>query len=230
MFVTLPVKDLGRARKIVAAATGPGWTTAEKDGVNYFSQTAHAGLIPFQPTVAISDRMLVAGIDQALTEQAITRSKGGASALAGSVSFKTSTATLPEAHTLFAYIDLPLLYARLDASLRPIIQMAAAFAPSSSKDVDLTKLPDVATVTKHLSPIVSSHSYDRDGYMMESVGPVTFSHAIIGSVALGTFGYQAYEKFTGNLGGLLPGTQGGWSGPSIVVPTPPPTATPVPTP
>ena len=36
---------------------------------------------------------------------------------------------------------------------------------------------------KHLSPIVMSQRYDHDGYVTESVGPVTFREATIGVAA-----------------------------------------------
>jgi hypothetical protein len=35
-------------------------------------------------------------------------------------------------------------------------------------------------VTKHLSPIVSSQRYDGDGYVAESMGPITLNQAAIG--------------------------------------------------
>lgn len=209
LFVTLPVKDRAHAHKIVTALTsshaGAGWSQTEKEGVHYFSQSMNFGLLPLNPTIAVSDRMLVAGLVPGWTEKMITRSSVLGAGFANSQAFKDATRSLPDARSLFGYVDVPLLYARLDATLRPILQMAAAFAPSSSKDVDLTKLPDVETVTKHLSPIISSHSYHRDGYVMESIGPVTFSQAVIGSVAFGTIGYAAYDKASKGAGSLFPG-------------------------
>jgi hypothetical protein len=35
-------------------------------------------------------------------------------------------------------------------------------------------------VAKHLSPIVSSQRYEADGYLTESVGPITLSEAAVG--------------------------------------------------
>jgi hypothetical protein len=51
--------------------------------------------------------------------------------------------------------------------------MSAAFMPALSDDVDVGKLPPPDTVTRHLSPIVSSQRYQTDGYVTESVGPIT---------------------------------------------------------
>jgi hypothetical protein len=40
-------------------------------------------------------------------------------------------------------------------------------------------LPPPELVTKHLSPIVASHRYDGDGYVAESLGPITLNQALI---------------------------------------------------
>jgi len=52
--------------------------------------------------------------------------------------------------------------------------------PAISDYVDVGKLPPPETVAKHLSPIVSSQHYETDGYVTESIGPVTLSEAAIG--------------------------------------------------
>ena len=54
-----------------------------------------------------------------------------------------------------------------------MLLMSAAFMPAISDYVDVGKLPPPETVTNHLSPIVSSQRYEGDGYVTESVGPVT---------------------------------------------------------
>jgi len=80
---------------------------------------------------------------------------------------------LPAPTDAFVYIDTALLYTRLDAALRPMLLMSAAFMPAISDYVDVGKLPPPETVTKHLNPIISSQRYDGDGYVTESTGPVT---------------------------------------------------------
>jgi len=61
-----------------------------------------------------------------------------------------------------------------------MLLMSAAFMPAISDYVDVGKLPPAEVVAKHLSLIVSSQRYERDGYITESVGPVTLSEAAIG--------------------------------------------------
>jgi hypothetical protein len=83
------------------------------------------------------------------------------------------------------------LYSRLDASLRPMLLMAAAFVPAVAGSIDPIKLPAPEVITKHLSPIVSSQRYDGDGYMAESIGPITLDQLGIGAAIFSSFGAAA---------------------------------------
>ena len=112
------------------------------------------------------------------------------------------------------------LYSRLDAALRPILLMAAAFIPAVTNSVDLGKLPSPEVITKHLSPIVSSQRYDRDGYVAESIGPVTLDQSVIGLAILSSIGAGARQKAGSSLTG--------WG--SSPMTSPQPTLTPSPTP
>src|SRR5262249_13323781 len=78
--------------------------------------------------------------------------------------------------------------------LRPILLMAAAFVPAIVGSVDPTKLPPPEIVTKHLSPIVSSQRYDRDGYMADSIGPITLDQSAIGLAILSSLGAGTRPK------------------------------------
>jgi len=80
---------------------------------------------------------------------------------------------VPAPTDAFIYVDTALLYSRLDAALRPMLLMSAAFMPAISDYVDVGKLPPPEIVAKHLTPLVSSQRYDGDGYVTESTGPVT---------------------------------------------------------
>jgi hypothetical protein len=186
--ITLPVLDATEAQKIVDVAMRADedstWTRTEKDGVRYFSMQSPATLIPIAPAVALSNRVLIAGLDRNTVEQAVKGGQNSTSGFAGSQTYKSAAQVVPAPTNFFAYIDTGLLYGRLDATLRPILLMAAAFAPHANDFVDLGKIPDAQVITKHLSPIVSSQRYDRDGYVAESVGPITLNHAVIGLGAL----------------------------------------------
>jgi hypothetical protein len=127
---------------------------------------------------------------------------------------------LPAPTNFFAYVDMALLYSRLDASLRPMLLMAAAFMPAVANSVDPAKLPSPEVITRHLSPIVSSQRYDRDGYVAESIGPITLDQSAIGLAILSSLGAGARQKAGAAVTGL---------GPSSTA-TPQPTGSPSPTP
>jgi hypothetical protein len=186
---TLPVKDPAKANKILSVITAANerdaWTRQEKHGVQYFSTRASGQLFSLSPTIGLSDRMLVAGADAELVEAAMERSANGNSELAASKNFQNAERAVPTARQSFTYIDAALIYTRVDATLRPMLFMGAAFLPGIAETVDLNKLPAPEIITRHLSPIVMSQSYDGDGYIAESSGPVTVSQTIVGIGGLG---------------------------------------------
>lgn len=195
LLVTVPVADATKAGKIVEvllkAEEDGSWTATEKDGVRYFSKQSVASFVAITPTIALSDRILIAGLDPASVEEAIKRARGSSSELADSQTYKAAAHLLPEPTNFFAYINVAQLYSRLDASLRPMLLMAAAFVPAVAGSIDPTKLPASEVITKHLSPIVSSQRYDGDGYMAESIGPITLDQLGIGGAIFSSFGAAA---------------------------------------
>jgi hypothetical protein len=198
LLVTVPVTDATKARQIVdvllKAEEDGSWTATEKDGVRYLSKQTAATFIAVTPTIALSDRILIAGLDSTSVEEAIKRARGSSSELADSQTYKGADRLLPAPTNFFAYVDAAQLYSRLDASLRPMLLMAAAFVPAVAGAIDPAKLPPPETVTKHLSPIVSSQRYDGDGYMVESIGPITLDQLGIGVAVSSSLGGAAIRK------------------------------------
>src|SRR5438874_6684235 len=231
LLLTLPVIDATKAGEIVEAITRGEkdaiWTQTEKNGVRYFSMQSPANLIAVTPTIALSSRILIAGFNPVSVEEAIKRSGGTASSeLSNSQTYRNAATSVPSPSNFFAYVDAALLYSRLDASLRPMLLLAAAFMPGITDYVNLGKLPAPEVITKHLSPIVSAQRYDRDGYVAESFGPLTLDQCSIGLAILGSVGVAARQKAGTDLtgGGSSPR---GTSQPSL---KPLPSAKPAPTP
>jgi hypothetical protein len=197
LLVSVPVADTAKAGKIVGALLRAdeeaNWTQTEKDGVRYFSKQSMASFVAITPTIALSDRILVAGLNPVSVEEGIKRSGSGSSELADSQTYQAAARLLPAPTNFFAYVDAAQLYARLDASLRPMLLMAAAFVPAVAGSIDPAKLPAPEVITKHLSPIVSSQRYDRDGYVAESIGPITLDQLGIGLAILSGFGTAARQ-------------------------------------
>jgi len=198
LLLTLPVMDAAKAGKIVETLIGADenatWTHAEKDGIRYFSKQSAASLVAITPTIGLSDRILIAGFNPVSVEEAMKRSGAALSELSGSQTYKAASRLLPAPTNFFAYVDTGLLYSRLDASLRPMLLMAAAFMPAVAGSVDPTKVPSPEIITKHLSPIVSSQRYDRDGYMAESIGPITLDQSAVGLAILSSLGAGTRQK------------------------------------
>ena len=228
LLLTLPVIDMTKAGDIVEAVTRVDenaiWTRTEKDGVRYFSMQSLGSLFAITPTIALSNRIMIAGFNPVSVEAAIQRSGGTSSELSDSQTYKGAVRSVPSPTNFFAYVDTAVLYSRLDASLRPMLLLAAAFMPAVTNDVDLSKLPAPEVITKHLSPIVSSQRYDHDGYVAESVGPITLDQSAIGLAILSGIG--ARQKAGTGLTGWG-SSSSGTPQPSL---SPSPTPTPAPTP
>ena len=198
VFVTFPVKDAAKAGKAIESLTvsnpdGANWTQTEKDGVRYFSMVSSASLIAITPTIALSNRIVIGGLDPVSVEAAVQRSVAGTSELGNSAGYENAARSVPAPTNFFTYIDLPLLYTRLDSTLRPMLFMTV-FVPWVANYVDVNKLPAADVVTKHLSQIVSSQRYDGDGYVAESVGSITLNQSGAGLLALGALGTLVYQR------------------------------------
>src|SRR5207244_11720921 len=110
----------------------------------YFSKQSAASLVAITPTIAVSNRILVAGLNPVSVEEAMKRSGTGSAGLSDSSTYKAAERLLPAPTNFFAYVDTALLYSRLHASLRPMLLMDAAFMPAVSTAVYLSTIPSVA--------------------------------------------------------------------------------------
>jgi hypothetical protein len=246
-LVVLPVKDFAKAKRMAASLAhilddDGQWAESDKDGIHYISSPYRMGFVTLQPTIAVSDRFLVAGVDLPAVEAALARVASGGSDVSNGPGYKQSVQALPSPTRAFSYLDLGLLYTRVDAAFRPMLMMGAAFMPAMNEYVDVGKLPTAETIAKHLTPIVASQRYERDGYVGESIGPITLSQAAIGvtgAVIAGTIGYRYQGRsmappVLGSPGGYFapspaPAGSGGGTGHSFRG-SPSPTPTPVSTP
>jgi hypothetical protein len=208
LLVTLPVRDVEKANGIVGAFTQVAdedrqWTRSASEGVQYYTLPPANPMIPLAPTIAVAHELLVAGLDPTSVEAAIKRRDGGGARLGDASVFKTTAALVPKPAQSFSFLDTALLYGRLDAALRPMLIMGAAFVPAIADAVDLGKLPAPEVITKHLSPIVISQTFQNDGYVTESVGPVSIYQAVIG-IAAATSAAKMLGEPSSTAGGNAP--------------------------
>jgi hypothetical protein len=187
LVAAVPVNDSAKANKIVTTITESNsadihWTHREKEGAHYYSSGGGLALFSFSPTIGLSDRMLVLGMESGSVEAAIKHGATGSSELGATRNFQNAERAVPTAQHSFVYLDPALVYARFDASLRPLLAMGAAFLPAFSDTVDVSKLPSAEIVARHLGPTVMSQSYRGDGYVAESVGSVPLYQTLIGAM------------------------------------------------
>jgi hypothetical protein len=188
-LAALPVIDLGRARKIAEAVTsveiaGTPWTRTERNGATIYSAQPFGDAVKLSATIAVSDKMMFLGSDTGAVEAALAGPTEPTGELERSAIFRDAATQVSAGDSAFNYVDTRLLFERANAAIRPLLIMGAAVYPALGKDVDLGKLPPSEAIAKHLSPIVMSQRYENDGYVTESVGPVTFREATIGIAAV----------------------------------------------
>jgi hypothetical protein len=231
LLATLPVDDAGAADAVVMALTrsapeGREWSATERNGVKLYSQAPANPFFAIAPTIALGHGRLVLGLEANAVAAAATRADASAAQLNTAPVFTAAQGLVPQPTSSFAYLDTALLYTRLDAALRPMLIMSAAFMPAVAQSVDLAKLPDPTVITRHLSPIVLSQSYSGDGYLVESVGPVSAFQAAFGIAAASGAGAMWY----GGLGASPPGGSGAvpsqLGSPSLPSSSPSPSANP----
>jgi hypothetical protein len=191
LVATLPVKNAVGGRKIVEALTSveiadAAWTRGDENGATIYRVQPFGGFVPVRPAIAVSEKIMIVGSDAGAVEAALSRVAQPGGELEKSAIFRDAAAQVPPADSAFNYVDTGLFYERADAAARPLFLMGAAFYPALAQTVDFSKWPAPEVITKHLSPIVMSQRYDHDGYVTESVGPVTFREATIAvAVAVG---------------------------------------------
>lgn len=229
--MSLPVRDAVRARKIANAIgtvplLGSGWTRTEKEGVSSYVTEGFGGFVPVRPAFAISDRQLIAGTDPAAVDSAILQKTPGAGELEKSTQFREAVARVPAGDSGFNYLDPGLLLSRADAALRPLLAMSAMLSPALGQKIDVAKLPPAEAITKHLSPIVMSQRYTGDGYLSDSIGPVSFNEAALGLSGALAGGYIYFVRGLADLQRALPSP----APVQIPIPTASPTPTPTSTP
>jgi hypothetical protein len=229
-----PVKDSVRARKIASALAhaldeDATWIETDRNGAHLIAMQSAPGFLTLRPCLAVLENMMIVGLDPGSVEAVLERSRGSVSGLADSAAFKSASASVPAPTVFFAYLDLSVVYARIDASLRPLLLMGAAFMPKVNNYVDLARLPAVEVVTKHLSPIVTSQRQTGGGYLAESVGPITLSDAGLALLFFGVMHREAWSfPMALNASRSRPSQHGGSAGrpPSGMMKSPVPTATP----
>ncbi len=199
VVTALPVKDNVRARKIVEAIAsveiaGTPWTQASQNNVLLYRSHPFGDFIPLSPTLALSDKMFVTGSDAEAVDSTLERLAHPAHELAKSALFHGAEIKVPRGDRAFSYVNTRLFYKRVDAAARPLLLLGSSFYPALAKNINASKWPPAEAIASHLSPIVMSQRYERNGYVTESVGPITFREATVGMLGVAGGAYLSLQK------------------------------------
>lgn len=186
IFTAIDVRDAAIARSFVDVVTaptagGPSWTKAEADGVTIFTAPVE-GLALTAPSVALTEKFLVAGLSAETVKAGLGRLKSGEVKLDQTAPFQKEAGVVSPATKSFAYLDLKALVERSYGTMRPLLIMSLAFAPDAGQWIDAGKLPGTETLTRHLSPVVMSQSETARGTLIESAGTLTLNQTLVGVI------------------------------------------------
>jgi hypothetical protein len=190
VLTVVEVKDRKRVQSLVDGLLGRfgvATTTSELHGAHVVGFPA--GRIQFvDPTLAIGDKFVYASITRSEIERALGV-QPGTPTLEGAAAFKPALAAYKTDGQVFGYLDSKGLFEGIYNRVRPIAIFAAAMSADIGKYVDVNKLPETETISRHLSPIVYATRQLPDGWLVESSGPVTLSQVFFGAGIGGTAAY-----------------------------------------
>jgi hypothetical protein len=135
------------------------------------------------------DHRLLITWDESVFVEMVQRLRAKDQGLEHNDQFKETEGLVAAPSDLFLYIDAKVGFQRVYDASRPILIFGAALIPAVNRFVDVMALPEGAEIAKHLSPIVLSRHRVANGFIDESVGPVTAyeasAFAVGSAVALG---------------------------------------------
>ncbi len=181
LIAALDVRDPAAAGKFVdnftaALSSQAGWETSEAGGLTFHSMNV-PNVASLSPTLTVTPRHLLFGLNTPEVQEAATREKTPATNFTASEAYKAASSEVEKPNTSYAYLDSRAFFERFYGTLKPYAVTAAFLLPQVNEYVDLGKLPESDAIAKHLSPTVLSQSYSADGCLLESVGSFTFGQA-----------------------------------------------------
>ena len=162
--------------------SGGAFTHMDSGGIAFYSlpQTG-IGIFPVQVTLGLTPKCVVAALGPDAIKEAADRWAKPAAGLEGTEAYKKAAALVYEPTESFAYVDSKAVFERAYGLFRGVATLG--ILPRLSDYIDVSKLPQPETISRHLSPIVSSEGVVDGGELMESAGPITSIEAIAAVVA-----------------------------------------------
>lgn len=164
---------------------GPAWQKMPADQGTVLYTLNLPSVVFVNPTLALTGKHLIAGLNADDVREAAARESAGGSAMTQTERYKAAAAAVVKPNVAFAYVDAKAFFERAYGVLKPAATMGAAiFAPQLSNYMDVGKLPATETISRHLSPTVFSEAVDEQGITVESLGSVTVAQ-VAAALALG---------------------------------------------
>ena len=189
LVASVDVRDRAVADRFVSDLTAAplseaSWQTAQNLGLTFHTlRTPSVSL--FSPTLTLSDRHLIFGLNPPEVRDAAQREQTSPPNFTQEDAYKKAFSMVEAPNANFVYVDTADLFARAYGTLRGVAVFGAALVyPQLGEYVDLGKMPNPDTITKHLSPTVYSQKTDEQGSLLDSVGSVTVGQATIGLAGL----------------------------------------------
>ncbi len=198
-FAAVEVRNLEKARKfaelIVGGTTSMGkMSQKEEDGTTFWTLAAGLGIA--QPTMALNDKYLVFGWNYTSTVAALRQMKTSAPGIGKSATYQAAIKTVPAPTTGIFYMDAKVLFERLYEQYKPMLGNLITSNEEASKYLDPAKLPQTATIAKHLVPTVLVYADAPEGIAIEGSGTVAMYPTFVPSLGLALVGFRAAPSFT----------------------------------
>jgi hypothetical protein len=176
------VRDPAKARRFLDAlatvplAAGVDFSHQDEGGIAYYSlpQTG-IGFFQLQATLGLTGKCVIGALNIDAVKQSAKRFDAAGAGLAGTDAYKKAAGLVQEPTVNFSYVDSKSIFERVYGLFRGVASMG--FVPHLSDYVDIAKLPAPETISRHLSPMVSSGAVKDGGVLVESAGPVTLTQA-----------------------------------------------------
>ena len=186
-FLAIQIKDPAKAEEALRETMilFPESTVTEEGSARFYNFPALK--TPFaNPTVTMAEGYLLVGIDPGDLRRAVSALKG-ADTLEKSDAFAPALPAYRTANEVFGFVNIKSIFERGYPMLRPVLIFGTAFMPGASDIIDSAKLPQTEAVAKHLQPITYSQIRKKNGYLVESTGPITLNQAIVLGASAGSY-------------------------------------------
>jgi len=213
-LVMMDVREPALARKFLDTmatlplAAGVDFTHQDDGGIALYSLPPMGmGLFSLQVTLGLTGKCVIGALNVDAVKQAAKRWDSHNTGLESTEAYKKAAVLVEQPTASFTYVDSKAVFDRVYGLFRGIASMG--FVPHLSDYVDIGKLPQAETISRHLSPVVASSAVTDGGLLMESAGPVTATQAgVVTLIGVGAAAFPFVEQQIKGQNVAIPGLPG----------------------